>query len=439
MLDLFAGLLSFFSQPQDLPSLRSTNWGTFLDAAWVSSLTQPVPMPDANAEAVVRSHLTAVAQITMNVEMQGVWIQTDREILATHQATTPLSAASLTKIPTTLANLVTWGPDHQFETLVNLQGTLQDGVLQGDLVVIGGDDPLFVWEEAIALANALEQAGIRRITGNLIVSDNFVMNFEQDPAIAGQFLRQSLNADTWNQEAVSQYLNLPPGTPKPKIVIEGSVQVKTVTELSELPTQPIVRHLSLPLVDLLKAMNTYSNNVMADLMANSVGGPEVVAQRSADEAGVPVEEIQLINGSGLGMENRISPRAVGAMLTAIQRHSLRHQITIADLFPVIGRNRGTLRRRNIPLGAAVKTGTLNQVSSLAGVIPTRDRGLIWFAIINVGGGDLGLLHQQQDRLLQELTTAWGTPPTLPLELTPHDRRNLEISQFGAISRNEILN
>ncbi len=40
--------------------------------------------------------------------------------------------------------------------------------------------------------------------------------------------------------------------------------------------------------------------------------------------------------------------------------------------------------RSIALGTTIKTGTLNTVSALAGVIPARDRGQVWFAIINHG-------------------------------------------------------
>jgi serine-type D-Ala-D-Ala carboxypeptidase/endopeptidase (penicillin-binding protein 4) len=76
------------------------------------------------------------------------------------------------------------------------------------------------------------------------------------------------------------------------------------------------------------------------------------------------------------------------------------------------------------------------VSSLAGVLPTRDRGLIWFAIINVGDGDLGVLHQQQDLLLQSLTQQWGAGSYR--EITPSDRASQSDKQLGAASRNQIL-
>jgi D-alanyl-D-alanine carboxypeptidase/D-alanyl-D-alanine-endopeptidase (penicillin-binding protein 4) len=60
----------------------------------------------------------------------------------------------LTKIATSLAALKTWGPSYQFETLISATGPVQNGVLQGDLV-IKAVAIRFVWEEAIALVTDL--------------------------------------------------------------------------------------------------------------------------------------------------------------------------------------------------------------------------------------------------------------------------------------------
>jgi D-alanyl-D-alanine carboxypeptidase/D-alanyl-D-alanine-endopeptidase (penicillin-binding protein 4) len=417
-------------------TLKAVAWQDWLDATWIRSLTQPQKAIDPTAMAIVQNHVSTVTTTGMVIPEQGVWIQTDTEILAEHQGETPLSAASLTKIATTLAALETWKPEHQFETVISATGTIQNGVLQGDLIIQGETDPLFVWEEAIVLANTLKQVGIQRVTGELIVTPKFVMNFETDPQMAARLLQQGMNTVLWNEEAAEQYQALPAATPKPALVIEGGVRVLPINQVAQLPATPLIRHQSVPLVDMLRAMNTYSNNFMSDVIANQIGGAVKVAEVAATQAGIPLEEIQLINGSGLGNENRISPRAVGAMLVAIQRSVALQQLNITDLFPVIGRDRGTLRGRSIPAGAALKTGTLDDVSALAGVIPTRDRGLIWFSIINVGIGDLDFLHKQQDQLLQTLVHTWGSPVVSELRLS--DRPTREATQLGAASRNQIL-
>jgi D-alanyl-D-alanine carboxypeptidase/D-alanyl-D-alanine-endopeptidase (penicillin-binding protein 4) len=230
---------------------------------------------------------------------------------------------------------------------------------------------------------------------------------------------------------------MPKGTTRPRVAIDGSVQaVKFGTAL--LPKQILlVRHRSLPLSDILKLMNLYSNNVIAESLAVSLGGAQVVAQQAAQIAGFPVQEISLINGSGLGVENRISPRAVCMMFAAVQRYLQPYNLAIADMFPISGTDLGTIDGRSIPTASVVKTGTLNDVSALAGVLPTRDRGLLWFAIIN-RGADLDSLRAGQDRLLQALTAQWGVPAPLPIAVTPTSvNRNIAAGQ-DATRRSEIV-
>ena len=383
---------------------------------------------------LVQQYLKRLEGLGMSTENQGVWIQSGPVLMANHQGTVPLPAASLTKIATSLAALKTWGPDHQFETLISATGPIKDGVLQGDLIITGSGDPFLVWEEAIALGNSLNQLGIKRVSGNLVITGNFAMNYKSNPSVAGQLLKQGLNAQMWSSVAAAQYLNLPYGTPRPRVVISGSVQAVTLP----VPKQILLlRHHSLPLAQIIKEMNIYSNNEMAQMLAQSLGGAQSVQQLSAITAGVPQSEIQLVNGSGLGVANRISPRAVCAMFVAIQRELLPHQLSVADLFPVAGRDRrGTLETRHIPAATVIKTGTLSDVSALAGVMPTRDRGLVWFTIMN-RGADVEGFRAGQDQLLQRLVQQLRVAPALPTVLIPHPVSS-NSGQLGAIDRNEIL-
>ncbi|MBD2593896.1 D-alanyl-D-alanine carboxypeptidase [Nostoc spongiaeforme FACHB-130] len=366
-------------------------------------------------------------------ESQGVWLQSGPILMANHQGTTPLPAASLTKIATSLVSLKTWGPDHQFETLIGTTGPVVNGVVQGDLVIAGGGDPMFVWEEAIALGNTLNKMGIKQVKGNLLITGNFAMNFQRHPLLAGQMVKQALNHKTWTRPANYIYSIMPKGTPKPEVVITGTIKATPQTPQQTL----LVRHKSLPLRQLLKEMNVYSNNEMAEMLAESVGGAGVVQSTAAYLARVPESEIQLINGSGLGPENRISPRAACAMLMAIQQQAAAHNLNLADLFPMSGfDHRGTLHSRHMPVGTVMKTGTLRDVSALAGVIPTRDRGLVWFAILN-RGPFVSNYRIEQDKLLQSLVKELEVVPAIPTAITPHSPAN-SLPELGATSRNEIL-
>ncbi|QSJ17479.1 D-alanyl-D-alanine carboxypeptidase [Nostoc sp. UHCC 0702] len=407
--------------------------------AWQSSpglVLAPDPNPAGNNTVTeyFKGLITSKLVPQNLMPSQGIWMQSGPMLMANHQGTTPLPAASLTKIATSLVALKTWGPDHQFQTLVSATGPVVNGVLQGDLVITGGGDPLFVWEEAIALGNTLNKMGIKQVKGNLVITGNFAMNFQRNPLIAGQFLKQALNSKTWTRPANFIYSIMPKGTPKPQVVIAGTVKY----EAQPNPQQSLlVRHYSLPLPKLIKEMNVFSNNDMAEMLAESVGGATVVQSTAASLARVPNSEIQLINGSGLGPENRISPRAACAMLMALQQQASDHQLNLADLFPTSGfDNRGTLHSRHIPTATVIKTGTLRDVSALAGVMPTRDRGLVWFAIIN-RGTNVSAFRAGQDKLLQRLVQQLQVATTVPDVLTPHSTIN-SLPELGATSRNEIL-
>ncbi len=389
--------------------LKVTPWPAW--TAWREPWRGWAGAPDPQAQEIVAEYVAQLGGAGAIATHQGVWFQAGLGAIATHQGQTPLPAASLTKMATTLAALKTWPPDHQFATALRAQGAVVAGVLQGDLIVQAEGDPFFVWEEAIALGHGLAQAGIQRVTGNLVIEGPFTMNFQPDPAQAGALLRQGFNQALWPPSAQQQYASLPTPLPPPQIPIEGTVLVHTGPSLGG---TPLVTRRSLPLVALLKAMNIYSNNAMAESLGRLVGGAGAIAQSAATATGLPLAEMQLINGSGLGVENQISPRAAVAMLRAIQQQLAPHGLTVADVMPVAGEDVGTLQGRQLPAQSALKTGSLSVVSALSGVMPTRDRGLVWFAIIN-GGSSLDTFRDRQDTLLARLQSHWGAtaaPPTL---------------------------
>ncbi len=400
--------------PSSLPGQIPTLPGTPA-AAPVLPLTPPPGLGDTAVQAQVQQYVDRLAGKGFAPASQGLWIQTDRELLGNHQGTKPLSAASLTKVATSLAVLQTFGVDHRFTTRLGATGPIQQGVLQGDLVVQGGEDPLLVWEEAIALGNQLNQLGIRQVTGNLVIVGPFYMNFESDPTQAGNFLKEGLNASAWGSEAMTQYQTLPAGTPRPQVAIQGTVQV---TKTLPKTVQPLLTHASLPVAELLKKMNQYSNNLMADMMANAAGGAAMVQQKVVQATGLPAAEIILVNGSGLGEANRISPRMVCGMFRAIDRYLQAHQMTVGDLFTVIGRDEGILSERSLPPLAIIKSGSLDNVSALAGVLATQKHGTVWFAIQNGGPDNLEGFRTEQEALLKTWVGQWGSTNPLPPGLAP---------------------
>ena len=387
---------------------------------------------DPTANKIVQGYLNTLKAQGLNPSEQGIWFQSGASVLVENQGKIPLPAASLTKITTSLAALETWGAQHQFDTTIAVTGPIQNGVLQGDLVISGGGDAMFVWEEAIALGNTLNQLGIQQVTGDLVISGNFIMNFEVNPAKAGTFLYQSLNSKTWPEGLADQHSQMKPRPAKPTIAIKGSVRLGDVPN-----ARPIIQHKSLPLLHLVKRLNVYSNNVMSETLSQLLGGPQPTQQKAASVASLPPGEIQLINGSGLGTENRISPHATAIMFSAIARYAERNGFTVSDLFPISGTDVGTLIDRSIPKNSVVKTGTLNEVSALSGVMPTQNRGLVWFSIIN-RGTNLEGLRNQQDILLNQLQTYWGKPDSRSTTITPTPSVTTSESRLGAPERNVIV-
>lgn len=394
---------------------------------WIVGLT-----PDPAIDQILAQYLAGLERQGWSRPNQGIWIQAQDSAVAQHQGQVPMPAASLTKLATTLAALKYWPLDHRFDTLVGMHGTLENGVLTGDLVVQGSGDPLFVWEEGIVLANHLQALGVQRVTGDLVIVDAFTMNFSEDPNASAEQLKQVMHTNTWNGAIRAAHGNLEANTAQPSLVISGRVRRIPANALPA-DTTWLVRHQSLPLVAILKAMNIYSNNVMSEQVAALVGGARVVTETASAMADLPVGELSLINGSGLGIDNKMSARAAVALTVALQREMERQGYSVADVLPVAGEDAGTLIGRRIPATAAVKTGTLAEVSALAGMVPTAEKGPVWFAIINRGWA-ISDLRVQQDQLLQAIQAHWGTA-TVPSTMATKVRMQTEAYRYGDPRRN----
>lgn len=367
--------------------------------------------PDPALETLVQGYLEYWQTQGHNPDYQGVWLESDWVDLASNQGTLPQSAASITKVATSLAALERWGPHHRFLTRVYHSGKRVGGTIEGDLIIMGEGDPLLVWEEAIAMAAALQGQGIEKITGKLMVVGDLPFNFQTQTQTTAQNFHRAFHEDLWSPQVKRQYQAIAAHVPPPRIWIQGGYG--TAPTMAN-PGTLVLTHQSLPMGEILKKMNIYSNNAMAQTLADRLGTADDVAKMAATAAGVPPGEIQLINGSGLGVENRISPRAACGMFRALEVHFQPLGIQVADLFPVTGRDhQGTMSDRQLPQGVALKTGTLNQVSALAGLIPTSDRGTVCFALLNYGNDIMGF-RRDQDRFLQDLANHWQfTPDFLP--------------------------
>lgn len=94
------------------------------------------------------------------------------EVLFERNPDLSLNPASNMKLFTSAASLGILGPDYRFTTAVSRHGgEIVDGVLNGDLALVGGGDPVLVAADLGKLADAVRDAGLKRVTGRLVVDD----------------------------------------------------------------------------------------------------------------------------------------------------------------------------------------------------------------------------------------------------------------------------
>ena len=100
-------------------------------------------------------------------------------MLTSHQPDREINPASVVKVATTLWALDALGPEERFETRFLVRGEVDDdGVLHGDLLVDGGADPDFHVENAFLVARRLNERGIERVRGDLVVRGPFWIGWE---------------------------------------------------------------------------------------------------------------------------------------------------------------------------------------------------------------------------------------------------------------------
>jgi D-alanyl-D-alanine carboxypeptidase/D-alanyl-D-alanine-endopeptidase (penicillin-binding protein 4) len=101
------------------------------------------------------------------------------EVLYRRNAERMFVPGSNLKVVTAAAALEVLGPEFRYRTTVAATGPVRDGVLRGDLVVVGGGDPtlsarFFGTPTAVfeAWADSLQRLGVRRIEGRVVGNDD---------------------------------------------------------------------------------------------------------------------------------------------------------------------------------------------------------------------------------------------------------------------------
>ncbi len=174
------------------------------------------------------------------------------------------------------------------------------------------------------------------------------------------------------------------------IEVRGKVRLGFVPEGAyELST-----HESMPLSLILRGLNKFSNNFVAEQILKTIGaeiysspGTTFNGLRAMDEyiqsLKYKPEDFSVFDGSGLSKQNRLSPDQIVSVLQDMYIDLGVYPEFISAL-GVMGRDGNVLKRMNGHIGAErarVKTGTLNFVSALSGYFQSADGEMFAFSIL----------------------------------------------------------
>jgi serine-type D-Ala-D-Ala carboxypeptidase/endopeptidase (penicillin-binding protein 4) len=322
--------------------------------------------------------------------------------LYSEAASVPRIPASVEKLYTTAAALERFGPQGTLSTEV-LGATAADefGVVGGNLYLRGGGDPSFNAKAAGLLADILiERTGLTEVAGR-VIGDESVFDGLRGPPSEG-FRTSSyvgpLSALTFNRGFTGRRRPLFQASP-PAFAAKAftaalerrGVTVRRSARSGVTPSTAVsLAGLNSPGIEnLVASMNVPSDNFIAETLIKALGARfggagttsagAAVVRSNAAQLGI---RTTVVDGSGLSRSNRTSPKAVVALLTAMDEGALAQPFEAS--LPVAGRT-GTLHDRMRGTSARdacrAKTGSLSNVSALAGYCDTRGGDRVAFAFL----------------------------------------------------------
>jgi serine-type D-Ala-D-Ala carboxypeptidase/endopeptidase (penicillin-binding protein 4) len=133
-------------------------------------------LPEPVSDALRRAHIP--------LSSVGIVVRETHEStpIISLNAERAMNPASTMKLLTTFAALETLGPAYRWKTEAYLNGNLENGVLQGDLVFKGYGDPKLTVEQFWMWLRELRQRGLREIRGDIVLDHSFFETVSQDPA-----------------------------------------------------------------------------------------------------------------------------------------------------------------------------------------------------------------------------------------------------------------
>lgn len=139
----------------------------FLVLGLMFTLAARAELPASVSEALTQA---GIPLDSVSVYVQSVDSETPT---ISYQANKAMNPASVMKLVTTYAGLVALTPAYRWKTELYRDGEVKHGVLNGDLIIKGYGDPSFNAQAFWRLLMSLQQAGIKRIIGNLVIDKSY--------------------------------------------------------------------------------------------------------------------------------------------------------------------------------------------------------------------------------------------------------------------------
>lgn len=206
---------------------------------------------------------------------------------------------------------------------------------------------------------------------------------------------------------------------------------------------------SAPLGSLIRPINKYSNNFMAEqllwTLAPAGHPPEaglLEIHRFLQSINLPMDGLTLGNGSGLYDSNRMSPAQLTHLLVYMH-NDFRHSADFLASLAVMGVD-GTTRRRLHQTTAKgwvrAKTGTLNNVSALSGYISAPGKATLAFSILanDFRSSQLARIRRLQDNIVLALSSHLRGELSAPVDDSPLDESSTKAQHVDELDELDEL-
>lgn len=302
-----------------------------------------------------------------------------------------LRPASTMKVVTAIAAIDRLGGSFQFKTTLSYTGAIEDGVLNGDVYLVGGFDPRFNSDDMGSFVDGIRRMGIDTIRGR-IVADKSMKDadmlgegwcWDDDNPVLSPLLISRRDVfvkrfvDRLRDEGVvveaDTVVGRQPG---------GAYEVGTRTHTIDQVLMPMMKE---------------SDNLCAEALFYQLGAStgahpatardaRTVVRRLVEKVGLRPSDYRIADGSGLSLYNYVTAE-LEVMLLRYAYQNTNIYMHLLPSLPVAGED-GTLRRRmrgTFTSGnVKAKTGSVTAISSLAGYCTAANGHVLCFAIINQG-------------------------------------------------------